>query len=49
MEYCLTNDLTPIIENCIPSSLEFSKEKFAEKILDVYKEAIELNKNKKKK
>ena len=49
MEYCLTNNLDDIIKNTKPSSLEFSKEKFAENIYNVYLEAIEINNNKKKK
>ena len=49
MEYCLTNDISDIVKNTISSSLNFSKERFAEKIYDVYLEAIEINNNKRKK
>ena len=49
MEYCLTNDISDIVKNTISSSLNFSTEKFAEKIYDVYLEAFEINNNKRKK
>ena len=50
MEYCLNNDLSEVKANAKPSSKEFSKEKFAENIYNVYLEAIEsYNKKRKKK
>jgi 1,2-diacylglycerol 3-alpha-glucosyltransferase len=49
MNYCLDNDLSEIIKNTEPSSTKFSKEKFAENILGVYQEAIEIFNSKCKK
>ena len=49
MEYCLTNDLSELKKNAKPSSKDFSKEKFAENIYNVYLEAIEKYNSRKKK
>ena len=49
MEYCLTNDLSELKKNAKPSSKDFSKEKFAENIYNVYVEAIEKYNSRKKK
>ncbi len=49
MEYCLTNDLSELKKNAKPSSKDFSKEKFAENIYNVYLEAIDKYNSRKKK
>ena len=49
MEYCLTNDLSELKKNAKPSSKDFSKEKFAENVYNVYVEAIEKYNSRKKK